>query len=81
MKKNLKAKLKLLDKYIGRGNTIVLGEDFFNTGKFYEDEEGIIQAESYLDGCLPEIVKYLLSKGITIEIGTSKQLTYIFSKK
>ena len=81
MKKNLKAKLKLLDKYIGRGNTIVLGEDFFNTGKFYEDEKGIIQAESYLDGCLPEIVKYLLSKGITIEIGTSKPLTYIFSKK
>ena len=81
MKKNLKAKLKLLDKYIGRGNTIVLGEDFFNTGKFYEDEEGIIQAESYLDGCLPEIVKYLLSKGITIEIGTSNPLTYIFSKK
>ena len=81
MKKNLKAKLKLLDKYIGRGNTIVLGEDFFNTGKFYEDEEGIIQAESYLDRCLPEIVKYLLSKGITIEIGTSKPLTYIFSKK
>lgn len=81
MKKNLKAKLKLLDKYIGRGNTIILGEDFFNTGKFYEDEEGIIQAESYLDGCLPEIVKYLLSKGITIEIGTSKPLTYIFSKK
>ena len=81
MKKNLKAKLKLLDKYIGRGNTIVLGEDFFNTGKFYEDEEGIIQAESYLDRCLPEIVKYLLYKGITIKIGTSKPLTYIFSKK
>lgn len=81
MKKDLKAKLKLLDKYIGRGNTIVLGEDFFNTGKFYEDEEGIIQAESYLDGCLSEIVKYLSSKGITIEIGTSKPLTYIFSKK
>ena len=81
MKKDLKAKLKLLDKYIGRGNTIVLGEDFFNTGKFYEDEEGIIQAESYLDGCLPEIVKHLSSKGINIEIGTSKQLTYIFSKK
>ena len=81
MKKDLKAKLKLLDKYIGRGNTIVLGEDFFNTGKFYEDEEGIIQAESYLDGCLPEVAKYLSSKGITIEIGTSKPLTYIFSKK
>ena len=81
MKKDLKAKLKLLDKYIGRGNTIVLGEDFFHTGKFYEDEEGIIQAESYLDGCFPEIVKYLSSKGITIEIGTSKPLTYIFSKK
>lgn len=81
MKKDLKAKLKLLDKYIGRGNTIVLGEDFFNTGKFYEDEDGIIQAESYLDGCLPEVVKYLSSKGIIIEIGTSKPLTYIFSKK
>lgn len=81
MKKDLKAKLKLLDKYIGRCNTIVLGEDFFNTGKFYEDEEGNIQAESYLDGCLPEVVKYLSSKGITIEIGTSKPLTYIFSKK
>lgn len=81
MKKDLKAKLKLLDKYIGRGNTIVLGEDFFNTGKFYEDEEGNIQAENYLDGCLPEIVKYLSSKGIAIEIGTSKPLTYIFSKK
>ena len=81
MKKDLKAKLKLLDKYIGRDNTIVLGEDFFNTGKFYEDEEGIIQAESYLDGCLPEVVKYLSSKGITIEIGTSKPLAYIFSKK
>ena len=81
MKKDLKEKLKLLDKYIGRGNTIVLGEDFFNTGKFYEDEEGIIQAESYLDGCLPEVVKYLSSKGITIEIGTSKPLAYIFSKK
>lgn len=81
MKKDLKAKLKLLDKYIGRGNTIVLGEDFFNTGKFYEDEEGNIQAENYLDGCLPEVVKYLSSKGITIEIGTSKPLTYIFSKK
>lgn len=50
MKKDLKTKLKLLDKYIGRGNTIVLGEDFFHTGKFYEDEEGNIQAESYLDG-------------------------------
>ena len=59
MKKNLKAKLKLLNKYIGRDNTIVLGEDFFHTGKFYEDEEGNIQAESYLDGCLPEVVKYL----------------------
>lgn len=81
MKKDLKEKLKLLDKYIGRDNTIVLGEDFFNTGKFYEDEEGIIQAESYLDGCLPEVVKYLSSKGIAIEIGTSKPLTYIFSKK
>lgn len=81
MKKDLKAKLKLLDKYIGRGNTIVLGEDFFHTGKFYEDEEGNIQAENYLDGYLPEIVKYLSSKGITIEIGTSKPLTYIFSKK
>ena len=81
MKKDLKAKLKLLDKYIGRGNTIILGEDFFNTGKFYEDEEGNIQAENYLDGCLPEVVKYLSSKGITIEIGTSKPLTYIFSKK
>ena len=81
MKKDLKAKLKLLDKYIGRGNTIVLGEDFFHTGKFYEDEEGNIQAESYLDECLPEVVKYLSSKGITIEIGTSKPLTYIFSKK
>lgn len=81
MKKDLKAKLKLLDKYIGRGNTIVLGEDFFHTGKFYEDEECNIQAESYLDGCLSEIVKYLSSKGITIEIGTSKPLTYIFSKK
>ena len=81
MKKNLKVKLKLLNKYIGRDNTIVLGEDFFHTGKFYEDEEGNIQAESYLDGCLPEVVKYLSSKGITIEIGTSKPLTYIFSKK
>ncbi len=81
MKKDLKAKLKLLNKYIGRGNTIILGEDFFHTGKFYEDEEGIIQAESYLDGCLPEIVKYLSSKGINIETGTSKPLTYIFSKK
>ena len=81
MKKDLKVKLKLLDKYIGRDNTIVLGEDFFHTGKFYEDEEGIIQAESYLDGCLPEVVKYLSSKGITIEIGTLKPLTYIFSKK
>lgn len=81
MKKDLKAKLKLLDKYIGRDNTIVLGEDFFHTGKFYEDEECNIQAESYLDGCLSEIVKYLSSKGITIEIGTSKPLTYIFSKK
>ena len=81
MKKDLKAKLKLLDKYIGRDNTIVLSEDFFHTGKFYEDEEGIIQAESYLDGCLPEVVKYLSSKGITIKIGTSKPLTYIFSKK
>ena len=81
MKKDLKAKLKLLDKYIGRGNTIVLGEDFFHTGKFYEDEEGNIQAESYLDRFLPEVVKYLSSKGITIEIGTSKPLTYIFSKK
>lgn len=81
MKKDLKAKLKLLDKYIGRGNTIILGEDFFNTGKFYEDEEGNIQAENYLDGCLPEVVKYLSSKGITIEIGTSKPLMYIFSKK
>ena len=81
MKKDLKAKLKLLDKYIGRGNTIVLGEDFFHTGKFYEDEKGNIQAESYLDGCLPEIVKYLSSKGIIIKIGTSKPLTYIFSKK
>ena len=81
MKKDLKAKLKLLDKYIGRGNTIVLGEDFFNTGKFYEDEEGIIQAENYLNGCLPEVVKYLSSKGITIKIGTSAPLTYIFSKK
>lgn len=81
MKKDLKAKLKLLDKYIGRDNTIVLGEDFFHTGKFYEDEEGIIQAESYLDGCLPEIIKYLSSKGITIKIGTSKPLIYIFSKK
>ena len=81
MKKDLKEKLKLLDKYIGRDNTIVLGEDFFNTGKFYEDEEGIIQAESYLDGCLPEVVKYLSSKGITIEIGTSKPLAYIFSRK
>ena len=81
MKKDLKAKLKLLDKYIGRGNTIVLGEDLCHTGKFYEDEEGNIQAESYLDRCLPEIVKYLLSKGITIEIGTLKPLTYIFSKK
>ena len=81
MKKDLKAKLKLLDKYIGRGSTIVLGEDFFHTGKFYKDEEGNIQAESYLDGCLLEVVKYLSSKGITIEIGTSKPLTYIFSKK
>ena len=81
MKKDLKAKLKLLNKYIGRGNTIVLGEDFFHTGKFYEDDEGNIQAESYLDGCLPEVVKYLSPKGITIEIGTSKPLTYIFSKK
>lgn len=81
MKKDLKAKLKLLNKYIGRGNTIVLSEDFFHTGKFYEDEEGIIQAENYLDGCLPKVVKYLSSKGITIEIGTSKPLTYIFSKK
>lgn len=81
MKKDLKAKLKLLNKYIGRDNTLVLGEDFFHTGKFYEDEECIIQAESYLDGCLPEIVKYLSSKGITIEIGTSKPITYIFSKK
>lgn len=81
MKKGLKAKFKLLDKYIGRGNTIVLGEDFFNTGKFYEDEEGIIQADNYLDRCLSEIVKYLSSKGIAIEIGTSKPLTYIFSKK
>ena len=71
----------MITLYIGRGNTIVLGEDFFHTGKFYEDEEGNIQAESYLDGCLPEIVKYLSSKGITIEIGTSKPLTYIFSKK
>ena len=78
---NLKETLKLLDKYIGRDNTIVLGEDFFHTGKFYEDEEGNIQAESYLDGCLPEVVKYLSSKGITIKIGTSKPLTYIFSKK
>ena len=81
MNKNLKAKLKLLNKYIGRGSIIVLGEDFFHTGKFYEDEKGNIQAESYLDGCLPEVVKYLSSKGITIEIGTSKPLTYIFSKK
>lgn len=81
MKNDLKAKLKLLDKYIGRDNTLVLGEDFFHTGKFYEDEEGNIQAESYLDGCLPEVVKYLSYKGITIEIGTSKPLTYIFSKK
>lgn len=81
MKKDLKVKLKLLDKYIGRDNTIVLSEDFFHTGKFYEDEEGNIQAESYLDECLPEVVKYLSSKGITIEIGTSKPLTYIFSKK
>lgn len=81
MKKGLKAKLKFLDKYIGRGKTIVLGEDFFHTGKFYEDGEGIIRMESYLDGCLPEVVKYLSSKGITMEIGTLTPLTYIFFKK
>lgn len=80
MKTILKKKLDNLDVYLNKGNTIVLGEEYFFSGKFYKTEDGGLQLDNCLNNELSEAVKYLSKKGINIEIISGPPLRYIFVK-